>query len=53
MNAMKVYKRSGVLFPPSQSQQQMEVRDQLYSPAALRFEKEAPEPLEYDAGWAP
>ena len=31
----------------------MEVRDQLHAPAALRFEKEAPEPLEYDAGWIP
>ena len=31
----------------------MEVRDQLHPPAALRFEKEAPEFLEYDAGWTP
>jgi hypothetical protein len=31
----------------------MEVRDQLHPPAALRFEKEAPEPLDYDEGWTP
>ena len=31
----------------------MEVREQLHPPAALRFEEDTPEPLEYDAGWAP
>ena len=31
----------------------MEVRDQLHPPAALRFEKESLERLEYDAGWTP
>jgi hypothetical protein len=31
----------------------MEVRDQPHPPAALRFEKEAPEPTEYNAGWDP
>jgi len=31
----------------------MEMRDQLQPPAALRFEREAPEPIEYEAGWAP
>jgi hypothetical protein len=30
----------------------MEMRDQLHLPAALRFEKEAPEPIEYETGWA-
>jgi hypothetical protein len=37
---------------PSQPQQQMEMHNQPHPTAALRFEKEALEPLEHDAVWS-
>ena len=51
--AMKEYRISGDTVPPSQPQQRMDMRDEPQPPAALCFEIEVPELLEYDEGVGP